>query len=113
MPRATRQLLEDVIDSGQFIMDSTAGVTEHEFMENRLLRNATERNFEIVGEALSRLARQDPQILSLIPDYREIIGLRSIIAHGYDEVDASRLWAIVNHDLPGLIARVRALRANQ
>ena len=41
------KLLEDVRDSGSFILSSIAGRTLDQFEADRLLRLAIERNFEI------------------------------------------------------------------
>ena len=55
------KLLEDVRDAASFILEVTASQSLGAYRDNRLLRQAVERNFEIMGEALNRLARLDPQ----------------------------------------------------
>ena len=47
---------------------------------------------------------QTPQL----PDYRKIIGLRNIIAHGYDVVDDGVLWDLAINKVPELKAMVTA-----
>jgi uncharacterized protein with HEPN domain len=46
-----------------------------------------ERQFEIMGEALSQLARERPGIVARITDYRRVIAFRNILIHGYAEVE--------------------------
>lgn len=46
-----------------------------------------ERNFEIIGEAMRRLANEDPETAAEISDHRRIIAFRNILIHGYDLVD--------------------------
>ena len=58
-PRSPK-LLEDIRDAASFIGEVTAGLSIAEYSANRLLRQAVERNFEIIGEAVRRLASQDP-----------------------------------------------------
>ena len=58
-PRSPK-LLEDVRDAAAFIREVTTGVSLAQYSANRLLRQAVERNFEIIGEAVRRLASQDP-----------------------------------------------------
>ena len=66
---------------------------------NHLLELALTRLLEIVGEAANRVSddtlRQHPAI-----PWRQIIGLRHRLIHGYDEVDLDILWDIVQYDLP-------------
>jgi len=42
-----------------------------------MLRAALERNFEIIGEALLLLERNDPETVNRIADYRNIIIFRN------------------------------------
>jgi uncharacterized protein with HEPN domain len=51
-----RKLLEDIRDAAAFIEEQLAGKSFGDYRTDRLLRQAIERNFEIVGEAVRRLA---------------------------------------------------------
>ena len=57
------QLFETVRDAGAFIQEVTQGVTLERYVADRLLRQAVERNFEIIGEAIKRLAVADAPFL--------------------------------------------------
>ena len=58
---------------------------------------------EIIGEVLNRLIRIDEEKLEeVIPEYRSIVGLRNIIAHGYDVVDPMVVWDVVINHIPVL-----------
>lgn len=54
------KLLEDIRNAADFIRTETDGVVLEQFKQNRLLRQAVERNFEIIGEAMRRLEKDDP-----------------------------------------------------
>jgi uncharacterized protein with HEPN domain len=71
-----------------------------------MLRAATERQFEIIGEALGQLAKRDPAVATGISDYRQIIAFRNILIHGYAEIDDRLVWDIVETKLPKLRADV-------
>jgi len=71
-----------------------------------MLRAATERQFEIIGEALAQLAKRDPAVATGITDYRQIIAFRNILIHGYAEIDDRLVWDIVETKLPKLRADV-------
>ena len=96
------KLLNDIIDACAFVGDATANITLSDYAENRLLRYAIERNFEIIGEALLRLERTDPATAARIPEYRAVIGLRNRLVHGYDSINSARVWEIVQVFLPEL-----------
>jgi len=73
-----------------------------------LLQLAIEREFEIIGEALSRLEKVDPETLAdKIPEYRKIIDFRNILAHGYDIIDVAAMWDFVQNRVPELSKKVQ------
>ena len=74
-PRAPK-LLEDIRNAADFARAATQGVTLDQFKQDRLLRQAVERNFEIIGEAIRRLEKDDPDTVARIADYRRIIAFR-------------------------------------
>jgi len=45
-----------------------------------MLSAAVERQFEIIGEALSRVRRVAPELSAQIPDVSDIIGFRNTLA---------------------------------
>ena len=55
------------------------------YMENKMLRRAIEREFEIIGEAMNRIDKIDPNIK--ISSKSQIISMRNRVIHGYDRVD--------------------------
>jgi uncharacterized protein with HEPN domain len=75
------------------------------------LRLAVERNFEIIGEAVARLAKIDPAIAARIGDYAQIISFRNLLIHGYDLIDHAQVWNVVRSDLPTLEAEVETILA--
>lgn len=79
-----------------------AGTDAAGFATNALIRSAVERQFEIVGEALGRAAREEPALTDLLPEIPRIVGLRNRLIHGYDSVDDQLVWDIVQTKLPGL-----------
>ena len=87
-------------------IDAIAVFTRHrtieDFQQDLMLRSAVERQLEIVGEALSQLARHDPDMANRIADLRQIIGFRNILVHGYSIVDPDQVWRIIHESLPEL-----------
>ena len=105
----TRKHLEDIRRAADLIRQFTAGKAFSHYSADALLRSAVERQFEIIGEALNRLAKADVGITSQIGDYQRIIAFRNILIHGYDAVDDQVVWDIVQGNLPTLHQQVVAL----
>jgi uncharacterized protein with HEPN domain len=77
------------------------------YRKNTLLRRAIERNLEIIGEAMSRILKEDQDYE--IVHARRIIGLRNQIIHGYDSVSDENIWGIVMNHLQNLKIEVDRL----
>ncbi len=108
MPHSAKKLLLDISLACQEIMEFTEGKSYEDFQEDRLLQLAIEREFEIIGEALSRLEKVDPETLAdKIPEYRKIIDFRNILAHGYDIIDVAAMWDFVQNRVPELLKKVQ------
>ena len=100
------KLLEDVRDAAAFIREVTAGVSLAQYSANRLLRHAVERNFEIIAEAVKRLAGVDLETAAQLGPYPQIIAFRNVLIHGYDLVDHALVWNAVEQQVPLLLGRV-------
>jgi len=78
-----------------------------EFKSDLKSKKAIERNLEIIGEALNRILKVQPNIK--ISDSRKIVDTRNRIIHGYDSVSSDVIWLIVNNYLPTLEKEVKNL----
>lgn len=77
------------------------------FMKERLIQDAVIRNFEVIGEAASRLSlavRDQPGL-----PWGKIIAFRNRLIHGYWSVDLPLVWDVVVHELPRMKAEVARL----
>lgn len=108
-PERTSKTLEDIRDAAAFILEATGGKTGDDYAQDRLLRQAVERNFELIGEAMGRLAREDPATTSRIGEHKRIIAFRNVLIHGYDLVDDELVWDTVQQKVPALLAEVEEL----
>jgi uncharacterized protein with HEPN domain len=84
------------------------GRTFQDYASDELFRSAIERKFEIAGEALSRIRRDDPSVLESIRDHREIISFRNILIHGYDSIDNRIVWDVIQQDLDRLVTDLKS-----
>jgi uncharacterized protein with HEPN domain len=58
---------------------------------------------------MNRLRSIAPVAFDGIPSGHRIIGMRNILAHGYDRVDYSVLWAAANEELESLRIHVDSI----
>ena len=69
MRRDPRCYLWDALRATGSIQAFVRGKTYEAFVEDDLVRSAVERQLQIIGEALSQLAKVDPQIASNVADW--------------------------------------------
>jgi uncharacterized protein with HEPN domain len=71
-----------------------AGIDEATFLASRLHQNAVIRSLEVIGEAAGKVS---PAFRAAQPDipWREIIGMRHRLIHGYDEARLDVVWRAV------------------
>lgn len=113
MQPKTLKILEDIREAATFIRSVTASESAGGYAQNRLLRFAVERNFEIIGEAIRRLEHLTPGTAQRITNHRRIVAFRNTLIHGYDLVDDSLVWDTIQHHLPVLLEEVVTLMAQE
>ena len=72
-------------------------------------KKAVERNLEIIGEAVNRILKEEPNFV--IDQAKSIIGTRNRIINSYDNISDEVIWTIVVRDLPKLKAQVEQFLA--
>ena len=83
----------------------------NEYMENKLLRRAIEREIEIIGEAMSRALKIDPELQ--IENARRTVDTRNWVIHGYDKIDDVVIWGIITNHLPKLKEDIQKYLENE
>ena len=109
MDRDPRAYLWDVRESADAITQFVAGRTFEEYVADRMLRSAVERQFEIVGEALRQLTRAAPELAAELAELPQAIAFRNILIHGYTTIDDRIAWRVIRESLPVLRGRGAAL----
>ncbi|MEZ5360893.1 MAG: HepT-like ribonuclease domain-containing protein [Bryobacterales bacterium] len=100
--REPRLALEQMLAHSLEALSFVEGRTRRDLDTDRLLSLALVRLVEVIGEAASRIPEADRHTWPQIP-WRQIIGTRHRLIHGYDAVDHDILWAILSRDLPDLV----------
>jgi uncharacterized protein with HEPN domain len=107
----TKKYLEDIRMACEGISQFVTGKTVGDYEKDLMLRSAVERQFIIIGEALNQLAYEDRDTAERITDFREIIGFRNVLVHGYDVADDTVVWDTITKDLPILEKEIVKLLA--
>ena len=98
-------ILNAIMEIDSFFSDMPKEFTSYQ--NDLRTRRAVERNIEIIGEALSRILKEDERIL--ISNARKIVDTRNRIIHGYDSVSDDVIWGVVIKHLPILQSEIEFL----
>jgi len=77
------------------------------YLRDRLIQDAVIRNFEIIGEAASRLSPATAATAGI--PWGKVIAFRNRLIHGYWSVDHVLVWDVIVNDLPSLKHEVARL----
>jgi len=106
--RSVKLLLEDILEAIENIQNYTLKNSFEEFMTDQKTKDAVVRNFEIIGEAASKLPKEfrkdNPQI-----DWPGVIGFRNVLVHNYFGIDYHIVWTIKTDHPPKLVKEIRSL----
>jgi uncharacterized protein with HEPN domain len=84
------------------------GLDQMLFNASKLHQAAVVRCLGIIGEAANKVSQEfrnaHPEI-----EWRDIIGMRNRLIHDYTEVRLDIVWAVLQDELPGLIAALEPL----
>lgn len=104
MPPEIAKYLQDVRQACELLTSFTAGKGFANYVSDALLRAGVEREFIIIGEALSQADKLDAAVSGQISEFRRIVGFRNILVHGYAHI----VWGVLEKDLPALRKEVEA-----
>ena len=104
--RGWRFYVQDMIEFSEKVLSYTKGLDQATFIADDLTYDATLRNLELVGEAVTHIPRAvrdaHPEI-----EWREIIATRNRVAHGYMGMDEDVIWDIIQTDIPNLLPALK------
>lgn len=101
MQREHKAYCQDILDCIRKIENYTTDFSFDRFTGNELVQDGVVRNLEIIGEAVKKLPDEFKLKRTHIP-WRNIAGLRDIIAHDYFGLDFEIIWDVIKNKLPQL-----------
>lgn len=109
MDRKVKKYLADVYNAIleiEYFMESRPKEYQT-FCDDLLFRRGVERNIEIMGEAMNKALKLEPELS--ITSARKIVDTRNFVIHSYDSLRADILWAIVAVHMPKLKEEIEQL----
>jgi uncharacterized protein with HEPN domain len=90
--------LEDMLKSITNVQQYVEGVSYDEFVKDTMRYFAIMKNVEIIGEAANLLTRNFRMTHTQLP-WRQIVGMRNVLVHGYANISDQKLWQTATEDL--------------
>ena len=100
--------LQDIIQAADNIASFIEGITLEDLSQDKLRYFAVVKNVEIIGEAAYMLSVQFKEQHKEIP-WKEIIGMRHVLVHGYATVLVEILWHTATTDVPLIKKQIEAI----
>ncbi|HPQ54121.1 MAG TPA: DUF86 domain-containing protein [Spirochaetota bacterium] len=107
--RDYRLYIEDIEESISKIMRYTEGYDKNRFSDDSRTFESVILNLFIIGEAANKIPERIQQKYPDI-DWRAIVGMRNVIAHGYFKIKPEIIWKTIQDDLPVLLELVKKIR---
>lgn len=109
MDNTVLKSLEDIEDaiSNIELFCSTRPKQYAVFCQDRCFRSAIQWEIAVIGEAMNRILKINPDIP--ITSARRIVNTRNYLIHGYDSLREDLIWSIVINHLPILKQEVSQL----
>ena len=93
--------VKDVLQAIRLIHSFVTNENLPGFIKSDLIQSAVIRQFEIIGEAGTKISAPTQKAFPDLP-WRSIKAFRNLLIHEYFKVDAAEVWTTIQNDLPGL-----------
>lgn len=98
----------DILDAITSIEDFLTGVTKKRFEESYMIQSAVFRQFEIIGEAASKLSSTIITNNKNV-EWKKVVGIRHKMIHDYFEVSVDVVWDTAQNGLPVLKTQIEKI----
>ncbi len=95
--------LLDILESARIALRHLGKKSIDDFQNDVLCQDAVIRRLEIIGEATRRTSDETRGTYPNLP-WSDMVKMRNVMIHKYDDIDMSLVYETVLNDLPPLIA---------
>jgi uncharacterized protein with HEPN domain len=103
-----KQRLGHILDAITEIESYIASADLSLFLSNSMMRFASIKQIEIIGEAANYITPETKERFSDI-EWQQITGMRHILVHEYFGVDPNLVWQVIINDIPALKSSIEKM----
>jgi len=100
--------LRHILDEIEFLANQCRGLQFQELMEDEVLKRASVRSLEVIGEATKNLSEEFKEKYPVV-EWKKIAGLRDKLIHHYFGINWDIVWDVIENKLPDLEKEIRIL----
>ncbi len=97
-----REFMVDILEAAKPAIQYIDEINKEEFFCNTHYQDAVIRRIEIIGEAARHISEETQAEYPVIP-WSDLISMRNVMIHEYDDIDIGIVWETVKNDLPLLV----------
>jgi uncharacterized protein with HEPN domain len=110
MKENDRIRIQHIIDAAQEALSFVRDTDQENFSKNRMMILSVIKEIEIIGEAASKIT-DETKLKYLDVPWKDIVGMRNRLIHGYFDVDVKIVWNTTRINLPPLVSSLEAILA--
>lgn len=100
-------------EAAALILQFVEGKSLEDYLGDPLLRSGVERQFEIIGEAMSQLLARRPNARAWFADPARVVAFRNVLIHGYATVSDVVVWGVIEASLLTLVSELETLELDE
>ncbi len=109
MPHKFEAYRNEILTAIRDIESFVSWMSFESYMNDEKTKAAVERKLLVIGEALSQMNRENPNVETRVLDLKKIVAFRNILVHSYFGVDDRIVWNIVISKLHQLRTEIEKL----
>jgi uncharacterized protein with HEPN domain len=108
MLRTDKVRIRHILDASKEAVEFAKGRSRAELDSDRKPNLSLVRLLEVIGEAARGISDEFRAQHTELP-WKNMVGMRDRLIHGYYDVDLDIVWETANEDLPGLVSQLEEI----